>query len=63
MNHDELILHSFCFFGHRKIDVTDDLINNLYKVIENLIKYEKDHTFLFDSKIRLMICAMKLLQV
>ncbi len=39
-----------CFFGHRKIDETDTLKNNLYEIIENLIVNEKVDTFLFGDK-------------
>ena len=39
-----------CFFGHRKIDETDELKNNLYEIIENLIVNEEIDTFLFGSK-------------
>ena len=39
-----------CFFGHRKIDETEELKNNLCRIIENLITNEKVDTFLFGSK-------------
>ena len=39
-----------CFFGHRKIDETEDLKANLYGIIENLIVNENVDTFLFGSK-------------
>lgn len=39
-----------CFFGHRKIDETEELKNNLYEIIENLIVNEKVDTFFFGSK-------------
>ena len=39
-----------CFFGHRKIDETEELKNNLYEIIENLIVNQKIDTFLFGSK-------------
>lgn len=39
-----------CFFGHRKIDVTDELRTALYKEIENLIVVDEINTFLFGSK-------------
>lgn len=42
--------HTCCFFGHRKINETEELKNNLYKVIEDLIVIEKVDTFLFGSK-------------
>ena len=39
-----------CFFGHRKIDETEELKNKLYEIIEKLIEKEKVDTFLFGSK-------------
>ena len=39
-----------CFFGHRKIDETEELKNKLCEIIENLIVNEKIDTFLFGSK-------------
>lgn len=39
-----------CFFGHRKIDVTDKLKTTLYKEIEKLIVNDEITTFLFGSK-------------
>ena len=39
-----------CFFGHRKIDETEELKNNLYEIIENLVANEKVDIFLFGSK-------------
>ena len=39
-----------CFFGHRKIDETEELKNKLYEIIENLILNEKVDTFFFGSK-------------
>ena len=41
---------SCCFFGHRKIDETEELKNNLYEIIENLIANKKIDTFFFGSK-------------
>ena len=41
---------SCCFFGHRKIAETEELKNNLYEIIENLIVNEKVDTFFFGSK-------------
>ncbi len=38
-----------CFFGHRKIDATDELKTRLYEEIENLLIDEKIDTFLFGS--------------
>ena len=48
MNRDKE--HTYCFFGHRKIVETEELKNNLYEIIENLIINEKVDTFLFGSK-------------
>ncbi len=42
--------HTCCFFGHRKINATDKLINNLKEIIENLITEKQIDTFLFGSK-------------
>ena len=42
--------HTCCFFGHREINETEELKNNLYKVIEDLIVIESVDTFLFGSK-------------
>ena len=39
-----------CFFGHRKIDKTEELKNKLCGIIENLIVNEKVETFFFGSK-------------
>ena len=39
-----------CFFGHRKIDETEELKNKLYRIIENLIVNKNIDTFLFGSK-------------
>ena len=39
-----------CFFGHRKIEETEDLKNRLYEIAENLILNEDVDTFLFGSK-------------
>ena len=39
-----------CFFGHRKIDKTEELKNKLRGIIENLIANEKVETFFFGSK-------------
>lgn len=43
-------LHTCCFFGHRKIDVTGELINRLNEIVEGLIKEGEVDTFLFGSK-------------
>lgn len=39
-----------CFFGHRKVNVTNELINRLNNIIERMIVEEKIDTFLFGSK-------------
>ena len=39
-----------CFFGHRKVSVTDDLKSRLYNEIENLVTTDGINTFLFGSK-------------
>ena len=39
-----------CFFGHRRINVSDELKTRLYKEIENLITVDGIDTFLFGSK-------------
>jgi len=39
-----------CFFGHRKINVTNELIRRLRETVENLIVGKKVDTFLFGSK-------------
>ena len=42
--------HTCCFFGHRKIEVTDELINRLKEVVKNLIIENEVDIFLFGSK-------------
>ena len=42
--------YTCCFFGHRKIEVTDELVNRLQEVVEDLITRKKVDTFLFGSK-------------
>ena len=39
-----------CFIGHRTINETDELISQLYNIIENLIVEKKVDTFLLGSK-------------
>ena len=41
-----------CFFGHRKINETEELKLTLYEIIENLIINENIDTFMFGSKSR-----------
>jgi len=38
------------FLGHRKIEVSDELLNRMKEVVENLITEKKIDTFLFGSK-------------
>ncbi len=42
--------YTACFFGHRKIAVTDELVIRLKEVVEDLIVREEVDTFLFGSK-------------
>ena len=42
--------YTCCFFGHRKIDETENLRNKVYSVVENLITNCDVHTFIFGSK-------------
>ncbi len=42
--------HTCCFFGHRNIEVTDELVSRLKEVVEDLIVEKKVDTFLFGSK-------------
>lgn len=42
--------HTCCFFGHRKIEVTDKLVEHLNDIIEKLITDKSIDTFLFGSK-------------
>ena len=46
----ELKEHTCCFFGHRKIEVTEELVSRLKEVVEDLILEKKVDTFLFGSK-------------
>lgn len=39
-----------CFFGHRKIEVTDEMVNRLRDIVEDLIVVKNVNTFLFGSK-------------
>ncbi len=47
---EESKLRTCCFFGHRKIEETEDLLNRLKEVVENLIVEHRVNTFLFGSK-------------
>ncbi|MBQ6998288.1 MAG: DUF1273 family protein [Clostridia bacterium] len=49
-----------CFFGHRKIDETEELKNKLFDTIENLIINEKVDTFLFGSKSEFNTLCLKI---
>lgn len=42
--------NSCCFFGHRKIVITECLVESLQNEIEKLIKEKKIKTFLFGSR-------------
>ncbi len=44
--------HTCCFFGHREINETEELKQQLYLTIENLIIKNRVDTFLFGSKSR-----------
>ena len=48
----KLIENTCCFFGHRKINETEELKSKLIEIIEKLIVDEKVDTFLFGSKSR-----------
>ena len=45
-------LHTCCFFGHRKINETEELKLKLVETIEKLITQNSVDTFLFGSKSR-----------
>lgn len=42
--------HTCCFFGHRKIEVTDELVKRMEEIVEDLIVKKRIDTFLFGSK-------------
>ncbi len=46
------VLHTCCFFGHRTMNETEELISQLRAIIETLITDKKVDTFLFGSKSR-----------
>ena len=49
-----------CFFGHRKIDETEELKNRLYEIVENLIVNEKKLILSSSgAKVNLMTYAMQ----
>ena len=47
---DEIKKHSCCFFGHRKINETPELIERLTRTVESLITDKGVNTFYFGSK-------------
>lgn len=49
-----------CFFGHRKINETEELKSKLIEIIEKLIVDEKVDTFLFGSKSRFNSLCLEL---
>jgi len=53
--------HTCCFIGHRKIDITRELINRLEETIKHLITEKKVDTFLFGSKSEFDILCLKVL--
>ncbi len=46
----DIKLHTCCFFGHRKINETPELVERLAKTIESLITDNGVNTFYFGSK-------------
>lgn len=52
MNQTELNATTCCFFGHRETKETEELKQQLYSIIENLILDYNVDTFLFGSKSR-----------
>lgn len=53
-------LYACCFFGHRKIKITNTLIGRLNKVIEKLIARKRVNTFLFGSKSEFNTLCLKI---
>ncbi len=49
-----------CFFGHRKINETEELKSMLIEIIEKLIVEERVDTFLFGSKSRFNSLCLEL---
>ena len=49
-----------CFFGHRKINETEELKSNLIEIIEKLIVEKQVDTFLFGSKSRFNSLCLEL---
>jgi len=54
------IKNTACFFGHRKINETEELKSKLIEIIEKLIVDEKVDTFLFGSKSRFNSLCLEL---
>ena len=54
------IENTACFFGHRKINETEELKSKLFEIIEKLIVDEKVDTFLFGSKSRFNSLCLEL---
>ena len=54
------IKNTACFFGHRKINETEELKSKLIEIIEQLIVDEKVDTFLFGSKSRFNSLCLEL---
>ena len=44
--------HTCCFFGHRRIEISDELVNRIKEAVEDLITDKNVDTFLFGSKSR-----------
>ena len=49
-----------CFFGHRKINETEELKSRLIEIIESLIVEKKVDTFLFGSRSRFNSLSLEL---
>ena len=49
-----------CFFGHRKINETEELKSKLFEIIEKLIAENSVDTFLFGSKSRFNSLCLEL---
>ena len=49
-----------CFFGHRKINETEELKSKLIEIIEKLIVEKQVDTFLFGSKSRFNSLCLEL---
>lgn len=51
-----------CFIGHRKIRISNKLINIIYESIESMIKNDGINTFCLEVTANLMIYVLKLCQ-